>query len=313
MKLLIAYDGSSCSEAALDDLTRAGLPDDAEALVLTIGEIWLPSPADEPIGEYADHLENDWLLNKNGKNGSRTCSEVKILAKHAHKRLQVHFPNWKVEIQTDCGSPAQEIINQSNRIRADLIVVGSHGRGGRFILGSVSNKVVSEAVCSVRVARGRIEVDPIPSRVVIGYDGSHGANAAVDAVIARKWREGSEFRLITVADQVAPSAIERFVPPIAHWVENEIRAEHEWIKKIIAPALEKLRAAGLAATADICAGNPKQILIEEAARWHSDCIFVGANRFGSRLKKFLLGSVSAAIAARAACSVEVVRKNDVKS
>ena len=41
----------------------------------------------------------------------------------------------------------------------DLIVVGSHGRSalGRFMLGSVSQKVVTEAHCSVRVARGRAQ------------------------------------------------------------------------------------------------------------------------------------------------------------
>jgi len=44
MKILIGYDGSDCAEAALDDLTRAGLPSRAEAIVLSVAEVWLPPP-----------------------------------------------------------------------------------------------------------------------------------------------------------------------------------------------------------------------------------------------------------------------------
>jgi nucleotide-binding universal stress UspA family protein len=72
--------------------------------------------------------------------------------------------------------------------------------------------------------------------------------------------------------------------------------------------LQKLHDAGLQATLHLHAGNPKRVLIEEAEAWNADAIFVGANAFGSRLEKFILGSVSAAVAARAHCSVEVVRR-----
>ena len=42
MKLLIAYDGSKYSEASLDDLARAGLPDSGEALVVSVADVWRP-------------------------------------------------------------------------------------------------------------------------------------------------------------------------------------------------------------------------------------------------------------------------------
>src|ERR1051326_1795330 len=44
MKVLIAYDGSPCAEAALDDLTHAGFPDSGEALIVSVAEVWLPPP-----------------------------------------------------------------------------------------------------------------------------------------------------------------------------------------------------------------------------------------------------------------------------
>lgn len=42
MKILIAYDGSSCANSALEDLRRAGLPRLAEAAVLSVSELWMP-------------------------------------------------------------------------------------------------------------------------------------------------------------------------------------------------------------------------------------------------------------------------------
>ena len=57
MKILIAYDGSDCAKAALEDLHRAGLPPDAEVLILSVADVFLPPsssptptlPADVPI------------------------------------------------------------------------------------------------------------------------------------------------------------------------------------------------------------------------------------------------------------------------
>ena len=42
MKILIAYDGTSPADAAIDDLSMAGLPPTGEAVVLSIAEVWLP-------------------------------------------------------------------------------------------------------------------------------------------------------------------------------------------------------------------------------------------------------------------------------
>jgi hypothetical protein len=45
MKVLIAYDGSNGADAALEDLPRAGLPRVAEALILSVAEVFLPPPS----------------------------------------------------------------------------------------------------------------------------------------------------------------------------------------------------------------------------------------------------------------------------
>src|SRR6185312_14962993 len=70
--------------------------------------------------------------------------------------------------------------------------------------------------------------------------------------------------------------------------------------------VRRFTEAGLVATPLVERGDPKKLLVEEARRWKADAIFVGAKGH-SRLERFLIGSVSAAIAARAPCTVEVVR------
>ena len=311
MKILIAYDGSECSEAALDDLVLAGLPEDGKFLVMSVAEVWLPpANSSEWEAETTDPYLKE-ISRKHLENSKKAVAEVETLANHAVQRLQKMFPRWTVSAEATYGSPAWEVLTRADSFEPDLIVVGSHGRSavGRFFLGSISQKILTEAHCSVRVARGRIEVDPTIVRIVIGLDGSKGAQAAVEAVALRNWPNKSEVRLLAVSDPVTPSLIGRFVPPIADLVEEVNDDEREWLHKLAEPELQKLKDAGLIATLSIKAGNPKQVLVEEAANWPADSIFVGANRFGSRIESFLLGSVSAAVAARAHCSVEVVRKN----
>ena len=68
-----------------------------------------------------------------------------------------------------------------------------------------------------------------------------------------------------------------------------------------------LRDSGIGATAFVLDGDPKDALVREAEQWKADGIFVGAKGH-SAMDRFLLGSVSTAVAARAHCSVEVVRQ-----
>jgi nucleotide-binding universal stress UspA family protein len=75
-----------------------------------------------------------------------------LLARAAHE-----FEAAGVEVQTDAreGNPAAVLIDVATEQQADLIVVGARGRTAveRFLLGSVSSKLVHHAPCSVMVVR----------------------------------------------------------------------------------------------------------------------------------------------------------------
>jgi len=307
MKILIGYDGSDCSNAALDDLKMAGLPNEVEAVVISVVEAWLPPPPEGvSLHDYAEDLRLHPQPFRAWAEHAKEVAEAETLVKGAEERLRSVFPEWKITSEATYGSAGWEILEKAYEIKPDLMLVGSHGRSaiGRFFLGSISQKVLTEAYCSVRVARGRVEVDRAPARIVIGFDGSAGAEAAIEAVASRKWPKGSEVKVVTVSDFAYGAGIEPFAPSIA-WV-----GKGAWMMEVAADAIQKLHAAGLSTEFVAEMGSPKNILVEIAEQWHADSIFVGANRFGSRIERFLLGSVSAAVAARAHCSVEVVRKDN---
>ena len=85
-----------------------------------------------------------------------------------------------------------------------------------------------------------------------------------------------------------------------------IAQETERVNKVVEGAADKLRSAGLKVSIVVKEREPKALLCSEAEDLMADCIFVGARGMG-RLERFLIGSVSSSVAARAHCSVEVVR------
>jgi nucleotide-binding universal stress UspA family protein len=285
MKILIAYDGSSCADLALEDMRQAGLPRLAEAVVLSVSELWMPVV--ESAGAGAARIVGTLPI---------SLEKAESLARRACERVQEYFPDWTVKAEARSGSPAGVVIEKADEWRPDLIVVGSHGRSalGRFMLGSVSQKVVTEAHCSARVARCCGSDPQAPARLLIGVDGSPDAEAAVTAVATRIWPADSEARVVMALDDVVSEVI------------DQIEGGRAWIHETIEAAGARLRAAGLTVSSQIRKGDPKSILPAEAASWGADCIFVGARGL-SRIERFRLGSVSAATAGRAHCSVEVVR------
>ena len=206
-------------------------------------------------------------------------------------------------------SPAWAVIKKADTWQPDLIVVGSHGRSalGRFVLGSVSQKVLTEAHCSVRIGRQRRQADTGPLHLLIGSDGSPDAAAAVQAVAARMWPAESSVRLVTALDARMYTALAFLRQPEETGATAQDADESVWIAQTVDPMVDLLRTRGLTVSSVITEGDPKHVLLDEAEQWEADCLFVGARGL-SGVERFLLGSVSAALAARARCSVEVVHR-----
>src|SRR6185369_11915510 len=201
MKILIGHDGSQSADAALVDLQRAGLPHEAEVLIVSVADIMMvpATPSYELAGQaLMSRRVASGLVNAQ-RQTARVLKEAEEFAERARDQVRSYFPNWNLRVETLAGSPGLELITRSNEWKPDLIVVGSHGRSAvsRFILGSVSKKVVTDSNHSVRVSRSDIERDlNRPPKVVVGVDGSTEAEQAIRAVGSRVWPAGTEVRLI---------------------------------------------------------------------------------------------------------------------
>ena len=118
MKILIAYDGSSCADSALEGhMRRAGLPRLADAVVLSVSELWMPVV--ESVGAGAARIVGALPVSP---------EKAESLAQTACERVQSYLPDWTVKAEARSGSPASVVIERADESRPDLIVVGSHGR-----------------------------------------------------------------------------------------------------------------------------------------------------------------------------------------
>ena len=299
MKVLVGYDGSSDANAAIDDLVNAGLPYDVEALIVTVSD----SPAVAPFAGYnvidrtvvGDRVR---ALVSHGKTRvSHEANRATELILNADIRLRSRFPSWHVRGVILAGDPAEELIRKAVKWHADLIVIGSQGLSAieRMILGSVSLKVATEARCPVRIGRRNTRTtDHNQLRIVIGMNCSASAEKAIQKVLTRLWPEGTELRIVAVDDGVSTIKADSIISDAEH---NPITAG-----KFVKLAESK----GLLISAGIKEGDPEEVLIAAADDWEADCIVVGSR--GVKGSSWLFGnSVSAALAAHARCSVEIIR------
>lgn len=306
MKLLVGYDGSECAKDAIEDLRRAGLAaTGVEALMLSVADVW----AGEADADFARRYPD--IAERARTRISEALTEARASADDARQRVQTLFPGWKVTADAIADSPYWGLVKRAQDWHADLIALGSQGRSmlGRAVFGSVSQNTVLYAQCSVRI--GRCHADPstrsdAPVRIAIGWDGSVDAMRAVSAVARRHWPAGSAARLITALDRRLQMVLAVGEPSSAAMPVADAEPS-EGVVEGAGAAASELRSAGLDVLDPVTkAGDPKHVVVEEAAAWGADCIFVGAKGL-SRIERVLLGSVSGAVAARAACSVEIVR------
>lgn len=288
MKILIAYDGSSSSELIFGDLERSGLPQDAEVQVVSVAAEWFPAP-----GSFA-MVEVQYFNPKNVWHHAHTWAEEAVA------RLRKAFPGWELSEKVVYGSSARMILEEADVFNPDLIVLGARGHSGigKLLLGSVSQKVLGSAHCSVRISRARQDRPDKNVRILIGMDGSEGSAEAVTTVMSRNWPAGTEVHIVT-AD--LPDA-EHMPAPIAEWIHGE----RDRVGKQIEQAVAGLGERGLKTSSVLRHAEARDLLCEEAEAWKADVIFVGAKQM-TKMDRFLLGSVSASVSERAHCSVEVVR------
>lgn len=304
-RLLIGYDGSPCAEAAIDDLPRAALPKEIEAFILSVADVWLPT---DPAPQQSDVPPALSDVGRKARQQALDALEAsRRLAARGAERVRALQPDWRVSSDATADSPAWALIRKAEEWRAGLVALGSHGRSRleRIFLGSVSQKVAAEAPCSVRIARPRRPPPHELQRLVVSVDGSRESMAAVACVAARSWAD-SAFHVVAVLDERLETAMGWPALFGEQWILPHDDEPRQAVQRMLESAAGTLTSAGLKTETFLLRGEPKHELLAHAKSWESDVIFLGARgvHHGGRLA---LGTTASAVAARAHCSVEIVR------
>jgi nucleotide-binding universal stress UspA family protein len=295
MKVIIGYDGSRCARAAIWDLSRAGLPDDTHAVVISATE-----PVIDPVVGFAPFVgvpTDDSAPKDNTTTLAQSAmKEARRLAQEGTSWVRDRCSDWIVDQEYSEDSPAHAILSAAASHNADLIVVGSRGRSRlrRLLVGSVSQEVMRSAHCSVRCVHEHAEHVRGPLRLILAFDPLQMSQAVVRDVAARRWPAGTTLCLLTVTAHQHALVSAGGSAPNSEWDAADTMA------------LGVLDAAGYRAEHIARHGDATRVILEEAKEWGADCIFTtpGAFAAAGRTK---ISPVVRNVYAAAPCSVEVVR------
>jgi len=144
-------------------------------------------------------------------------------------------------------------------------------------------------------------------KIVIGYDGSASADAAVNEVLNRTWPAGTEVRIVTavpVYRTVLPGEGLAFYSPV--WGRT-VAAAREQAGRRIDQVIERFGARpDLRTSSELRDEAPAVALLEVVRQWGADLLVLGSQGM-SALERLFIGSVCHAMVSNAPCTVEVVR------
>lgn len=143
-------------------------------------------------------------------------------------------------------------------------------------------------------------------KIILATDGSEQSKAAVEEVAGRPFPPNTEVRIVsayaTLILNLEPMGVSQEYYAQAN--QSALKAAEDATENT-AKILRQKNAA-LTVTTVVIEGSPKSVILEEADAFDADLIIVGSHGYGM-VERFLLGSVSQAVALHAKCSVEIVR------
>jgi nucleotide-binding universal stress UspA family protein len=305
MKILIATDGSKDASNALDFMLRFPFPSDSIMTVLTVVDEIPMLPAEI---DALDEVQSEALTQAN----KQLIEDAQELVDREAKRLRED--GWPGETMVRNGNPVDEILHVAEEIGADLIVLGSHGTGlaKRFLLGSVSDRVLEYANCSVLIVKSRTEaetpeaIEPgtnAPYKITLAFDKSDITQEALEICSSFPLEAGSEINVVSIMPLITAYRQDVRQHINAIWIQKKEIMQYELDR-----AVKSLQWATPDVTTQLReAGDVSDEILVAAEEAGSDLIMFGCKDRGA-IKNFLLGSVTRRIARYAECTVWAVRK-----
>jgi nucleotide-binding universal stress UspA family protein len=137
--ILVAIDGSAVSEKAFEDAIEQATAwkADLHAVYVVESGLFTDIPVDSKLEIMYSLLEQE---------GNTALEKIREIAEKKHVKVTTHFEQ---------GHAGDTILSTAEKINADLIIMGSHGKSNidRILIGSVSSFVVEHSMVSVLVVR----------------------------------------------------------------------------------------------------------------------------------------------------------------
>lgn len=141
-RIMVAVDGSETAQRGLQEAIKLAKDQKARLAIVHVIDIVVVSGAEEFSETYIDSMRDY---------GRNTVEQARQAAQAAGVETEVQSP----EIFTSGYHVADKIAQLAGDWKADLLVIGTHGRRGvnRFLLGSVAERVVRVAPCPLLLIR----------------------------------------------------------------------------------------------------------------------------------------------------------------
>lgn len=295
-RVLLVHDGSRPFGYELADLQRDGLPASVDLEILTVGDLFL-SPVyltGDDSHDLAYHYDG---FQRGYSSGSFT--DLDAASHEAARLVKKTFPYWSVRNTISADLAIHAVVDKATRWKPDLVMVGAADLGWfeRGKLKALTRRLATEAGCSARMARPRRRREKAADRIMLALDGSRYSERALDAVLRRTWHAGSEAYLV--------SCIEPLITDELNWMDDYVDHDRRRLLDRMSHAKRELESVGLKVHLIMEMGSAVQTIVDEAKKHSVDAIFLGTRGLGV-VGTLLTGSVSASVAARADCSVEII-------
>ncbi len=287
MRIILATDGSECSESAARFLTRFGFSSKDDIIVVHVVS-YIP---------YADdyHAQIRHAI-------KRVAPKILHATAGILKTLKANVTTLEEE-----GLPDTAIMKVADDHKAGLIVMGARGLKGlkSFFLGSVTRSVAINSKIPVLVTRPLKWREQGKMKVLFATDGSHTADATAGLLTSLPFPENTELVIMNVAWSAALDIPHRFALEIDERIKEDIARARTLELNESRAIIEKVRPFLSGRFADVKelskGGDPAAEILSEAGRLEADLIAVGSR--GLKGIKGMLGSVSRRILGYSLCPV----------
>ncbi|HID96856.1 MAG TPA: universal stress protein [Thermodesulfobacteriaceae bacterium] len=230
---------------------------------------------------------------------SETATAVRAASVEKMKEIRPFFESFKkmaadsgIECETivkESYQPEKTIVEEARRQKADIIIMGRHGKRGllQLLVGSMTAKVIGQRFPKVLVVPRNVIISG--ETVLLATDGSEFSRLVTEETISLAKNCSTLKNIVVISVVKRDSDLEnarKIVRDVRKIMEaNKIDVNCEYLAEI---------------------GSPAELIVERAKERSADMILMGG--YGKGLSKLLMGHVTERVIGKAECAVLVLEK-----